>query len=311
MSRKYRLSRGDCLGFLSTQGENSVDSVVTDPPYGINFKEKNWDASVPSVAVWEQCLRITKPGGYLLAFGASRKYHRLAVAVEDAGWEIKDCLMWMYGSGFSRGTRLKPGYEPIVLAKRPTRLTVKQCQANYGTGALNIEASRTPAGRRPANVILDEEAARLLDSQSGKRKSAYPGNEKKAEKYAGTALNDTSALWSHDTSGKSYSDEGGASRFFYCPKASVREREEGLGGEDKKDRRNIHTTVKPISLMRYLVRLVTPPGGLIVDPFMGSGTTGIAAILEGFRFHGMEKNQEYYEIAKKRMVHFSRKCKGN
>jgi len=311
-TKRYKLSRRDCIRVLSLLESDSVDSIVTDPPYGINFKEEDWDSAVPGVAVWEQCLRVLKPGGYLLAFGAPRTYHRLAVAIEDAGWEIKDCLMWLYGSGFSRGTtRLKPGYEPIVLAKKPTRLTVAQCLATYGTGELNIEASRTAAGRRPANVILDEEAASLLDDQSGERKSAYPGKEEAAVSYAGSKVNDTSTFWSHGTSGKSYSDSGGASRFFYCPKASVTEREEGLGGNGKKDRKNTHTTVKPISLMRYLTRLVTPQGGQVLDPFMGSGTTGIASILEDFRFHGIEKNSEYYDIAKRRMIYFREKLKGN
>jgi site-specific DNA-methyltransferase (adenine-specific) len=359
----HTLHLGDCRIVLATLDDNSIDSIVCDPPYELGFMGKAWDNSgiAYDVTVWRQCLRVLKPGGHLVAFGGSRTYHRLAVAIEDAGFEIRDQIQWIYGSGFPKsldvskamdkqagatrevvgskhganllksnafadrainghnpnvaitapstdlakqwqgwGTALKPAHEPAVLARKPLCGTVADNVTTWGVGALNIDKTRVGGepGRWPANVILDEDAAKALDAQSG----------------------------------------GGASRFFYTAKASKAEREAGLDGMIKKrdigsnqrgisldshfrtdprspnggyenkpqePRANHHPTVKPLSLMRYLVRLVTPKGGKVLDPFMGSGSTGCAAVLEGMDFVGIDITPEYVAIAQKRIDYYA------
>jgi DNA modification methylase len=487
---------GDCLSVMPTLPAESVDAIVCDPPYGLSFMGKNWDHGIPGVAFWAAALRVAKPGAHLVAFGGTRTFHRLACAIEDAGWEIRDTLSWMYGSGFPKsldvskaldkaagaageyggpkseahagwiergkmrgdhgheghqrpwmddpaavdrnarqylpatdaakqwagwGTALKPAWEPIILARKPLSGTVAQTVTQWGTGAINVDACRigsdtiqtnrytpgrdmtsfhgsqagneyvssTHAGRWPANVVLSHSdqcrevgtreakrntrtgdhvgrgertdglrylsngvgnsttsvpetvpawicekncPVRLLDEQGGERKGggkAGPRNTDTSEEYWGeggggyTSVG-RSASFHHDT--------GGASRFFYTAKASRREREAGLEGmpqakvtdADKwatNDRRsgtdrqptewrqspvsNSHPTVKPLALMRWLCRLVTPPGGVILDPFTGSGSTGCAAVLEGFRFLGIEQEAEYVAIAERRIAHWA------
>lgn len=373
-----RVFHGDCREVLAGLPDNSVDSIVTDPPYELGFMGKKWDSSgiAYDLTVWGECLRVLKPGGHLLAFGGTRTWHRLAVAVEDAGFEIRDNIAWMYGSGFPKsldvskaidkaitapttpeakhwagwGTALKPAHEPIVVARKPLTGTVAETVLEWGTGGLNIDGSRiahkseadrasaTPGGRVttnskthalpgveggvrreierpdtllgrwPANVILDEYTADLLDQQSGTLKSGAVDQSKI------TAENRIYGALPKNRSKVFAASEGGASRFFYCAKASKRDRNEGLedlpeqvgqrthdGGEDTRVRplpanRNIHPTVKPTTLMRYLVKLVTPTGGTVLDPFTGSGSTGKAAILEGFDFVGVELTEDYLPI---------------
>lgn len=284
--------------------DNSIDSVVTDPPYELGFMGKSWDKSgiAFSPAVWQEVLRVLKPGGHLLAFSGSRTYHRMAVAVEDAGFEIRDQIMWIYGSGFPKshnlkgewegwGTALKPAHEPIVVARKPLIGTVAENILAYGAGGLNIDGTRVgngtdraSGGRWPANVIHDgsDEVLELFpDTKSGK-----PSN-----------IRGTGGIWSEGNGipiGPQYGDAGSAARFFYCAKASKKDRNEGLD-------RNHHPTVKPTELMRYLCRLVTPPNGTVLDPFMGSGSTGKACVLEGFDFIGIDKTPEYVEIAQQRI----------
>jgi site-specific DNA-methyltransferase (adenine-specific) len=272
--------------------------------------------------------RVLKPGGYVLAFGGTRTFHRLTCGIEDAGFEIRDCLSWLYGQGFPKslnvgngqGTALKPAWEPIILARKPTIGTVAANILRHSTGALNIDACRigdddtrrvkeggrnqfpheddawTPKtvtvgsdlGRWPANVVLDEEAAAMLDEQSGQLTSGnFPAvrHSPKTRDVYGLGFGDQ-CLVHRGT------DSGGASRFFYTAKPSRAERGEG----------NDHPTVKPLALMRYLVRLVTPPGGVVLDPFMGSGTTGMACAAEGLRFVGIEREAEYVEIAERRIA---------
>ena len=382
------LLHGDCLLELWQFDGSSIDSVVTDPPYGLKFMGKQWDYDVPSVDVWREVLRVLKPGGYLLSFGGTRTYHRMVVAIEDAGFEIRDQIQWLYGSGFPKslniskaidkaagaereylgegkyssrkptkysggnaleiskndprlghpqtapatddakqwdgyGTALKPANEPIVLARKP--LSEKTVAANvlkWGVGGLNIDGCRVETsditgrkqyeskgwkntssmtgsvtddwkkGRFPANVILDESVAAMLDKQSlaGGMHSAgkYCDRHDKTSKHNGVEFLNSDGALRHQTR---IGDTGGASRFFYCAKASKRERGEG----------NKHPTVKPIKLMQYLCRLVTPAGGIVLDPFMGSGTTGIAAIHEGFGFIGVERDSDSFETAKRRV----------
>jgi len=340
----------DCinnLDALPAMDAGCVDAIVTDPPYGLAFMGKAWDKTLPDPQTWVEALRVLKPGGHALIFGAPRLYHRLACAVEDAGFEIRDVLMWMFGSGFPKslnvskaiaapatpeaaawagwGTALKPAYEPILLVRKPLIGTVAQNVLTHGTGGINVDACRVdgakPAttrgaggqhgfysggaqgrieddgrGRWPANVIMDEEAGAILDEQSGIRTthSGIVKSHHAAMGYSGSA--------GFAGERQVRADSGGASRFFYCPKASRSEREAGLEATDGQ-RANAHPTVKPIALMEWLVRLVTPPGGLVLDPFCGSGSTGVACARLGVRFLGLELDPDYAAIARRRIEH--------
>lgn len=409
------LHLGDCLEVLRGLPDGSVDAVVTDPPYGINFMGKAWDGAaieeaaqrerasgrampprltgspdnanrslVPRsgsafanrageagaydfsprgnrafqawVEAWAaECLRVLKPGGHLLSFGGTRTYHRLTCGIEDAGFEIRDQLAWLFGQGFPKshnldgglGTALKPAHEPIAVARKPLAGTVAANVAAHGTGALNIDACRiegakaggsggaplkfggdnarpfhetaaprdfdTSLGRWPANVLLDETAAAVLDEQTGESVSRI------GQPRAGVSGDG----WGMTATGAEYADRGGASRFFYCAKVGRAERNAGLDGFKARplnwssgeqspgtfqgegtDRsaRNHHPTVKPIDLMRWLIRLVTPPGGLVLDPFLGSGSTGCAAALEARAFIGIEREPDYMAIAAARIA---------
>jgi DNA modification methylase len=361
-----RLMLGDCLERLREMEDCSVDSVVTDPPYGLSFMGKKWDYDVPSEDIWRECLRVLKPGGHLLAFAGTRTQHRMAVRIEDAGFEIRDMIAWVYGSGFPKshnlkdgwdgwGTALKPALEPITVARKP--LGEKTVAANvlaHGTGAINVDgcrvgtetiqtnrytpgrdmtsfhgsqagneyASSTHAGRWPANLIhdgSDEVVGLFPDAKSG-----GSGNDK--IKVGGNCY----GKYKDRKGGQQPPSSGSAARFFYCAKTSKRDRNEGLDGFEVKapayesyrenldakggdtpfagagrsgiDLKNHHPTVKPTALMRYLCRLVTPPEGIVLDPFMGSGSTGKAAMLEGFQFIGIERDAEYFEIATNRIA---------
>jgi site-specific DNA-methyltransferase (adenine-specific) len=421
-----RIELGDCLEVLKTIPDNSVSSVVTDPPYGLSFMNKQWDYDVPSVEIWKECLRVLKPGGHLLAFSGSRTYHRMAVRIEDAGFEIRDQIMWVYGSGFPKshnigkavdkllgndrevvehrdgtqhlktvnsndgwkrpideerilngynitkgtsewegwGTALKPSHEPIVMARKPlSEKTVALNVLRWGTGGINIDDSRVDnsdmkiphnanelqtdkpkhhagamtgtigkiqvhnsEGRFPANIIFDEEAGQVLDQQSGFSKTNCKSGivEGKEANIFNDGLNKTTGHKKKMIVGN-YKDEGGASRFFYCPKASKKDRDEGLDVFDDKERytsigqrdgtsfrdngtqilpaicKNNHPTVKPTALMEYLIKLVTPKGGTVMDCFLGSGSTGKAAVRNGFDFIGIERDEEYIKIAEARI----------
>lgn len=304
---------------------NSIDFIVTDPPYGLNFMGKHWDHGIPGKEFWEQALRICKPGSWMATFGGTRTHHRLMCSIEDAGWEIRDCMMWLYGQGFPKshnkfgfagyGTALKPAWEPIILAMKPLDGTFAQNAEKWGVAWINIDelrvksekrplinsdrqegnntygkglsgsfqAGTTSLGRWPANIILDEEAGLILDKQSG--------------------IN--------------------ASRFFYCAKASSAEKNEGLEGMTlqetgiknssgrgfsernpyaKRLNYNNHPTVKPLSLMKYIIKLLAPPGNpILLDPFCGSGTTILAAKQLGIKAIGIELEKEYCDIAEKRI----------
>lgn len=380
----------DCTEWLSKLPDASIDACVTDPPYELDFMSKAWDRTGISFKpeIWAEVCRVLKPGGHILAFGGTRTYHRIACAIEDGGFDIRDCLSWLYGSGFPKSlnvslaidkalgvestitgsrvltgnagvdtktkggtytagksvsenvevptkvatspegqrwagwqTALKPAWEPIILGRKPLAGTVARNVLEHGTGAINIDACRvgdsggckhsptsglsgsadgtlnnawSPTipglGRHPANVILDPEAAAHLDEQAP-----------------------------------------GVSRYFYSPKASTREREAGLdhfhkasageltgraegsaglnnpragAGRTSKGRANRHPTVKPIALMRYLIKLVVPPDGIVIDPFVGSGTTAIAAAMEGVKFGGCELDTDYVEIARARVAYW-------
>jgi site-specific DNA-methyltransferase (adenine-specific) len=360
-----KLLLGDCLDKLKELEDNSVDSIVTDPPYGLSaapnsgksskggFMGKQWDYDVPSVDIWKECLRVLKPGGHLLAFAGTRTYHRMAVRIEDAGFEIRDMISWLYGSGFPKsmdiskqidkkledtelsqklegwGTALKPAHEPVVMARNPLEEnTVVDNVLKYGTGGINIDGSRISTdetitnhsrssesavskgkygdsreqdthqtdgqklGRFPANIILDEEAGKILDEQSGLDRGAAAPVKRGHDGSSNGIYGDYAQKGDDGLTFRG--DTGGASRFFYCPKVSKRERNEG-------GIVNNHITVKPVDLMLYLIRLVTPKGGVTLDPFMGSGSTGKAAVRGGFDFIGIEREEEYFEIAEARI----------
>jgi site-specific DNA-methyltransferase (adenine-specific) len=327
---RMKLINADCIAAMKEMHSNSIDSIVTDPPYELGFMGKSWDASgiAFNIEVWKEALRILKPGGHLIAFSGSRTYHRMAVAIEDAGFQIRDQIMWIYGSGFPKsrnlkdewqgwGTALKPAHEPMVLARKPLISTVANNVLKFGVGALNIDASRVEGklegdpnrftktdgdsfnsfsteqpivrqeGRWPANVIHDgsDEVVALFPDVKGKlpftRLSNFRFNVGETE--TGAKFSSQAGL----------DDSGSAARFFYCSKASKRDRNEGA--------LNNHPTVKPTSLMQYLVKLVTPPNGTVLDPFMGSGSTGKACVYEGFDFIGIDQSAEYVEIAQARI----------
>lgn len=353
--------------------ENSVDAIVTDPPYGLSFMGKRWDYDVPSVEIWAECLRVLKPGGHLLAFAGTRTQHRMAVRIEDAGFEIRDMIAWVYGSGFPKsldvskaidkaagaerevvgvhkrhgggsavsgsmsgqlgiasdlpltapatdaarqwqgwGTALKPALEPITVARKPLVGTVAENVLEHGTGALNIDGCRvegrertdyglTNSTRSAGNTYGEPSASADFDASKGR----WPAN------------------LIHDGSDDVAEVFGDPARFFYCAKASKSDRNAGCEHLEAKQyshdgretpienayqrnnsvAQNNHPTVKPTDLMRYLCRLVTPPGGVVLDPFMGSGSTGKAAMLEGFKFIGCELSPEYLAIANTRIAH--------
>lgn len=299
---------GDAAEMMATLEPSSIGPCVTDPPYGLRFMQAKWDHGIPGPLYWQAVRHVLKPGGYLLAFGGTRTYHRLTCAIEDAGFEIRDCLMWMYGSGFPKGKGcLKPGWEPIILARKPGPspwLNVDGCRlegiknvpasprktGNSGYGKFAPEdgtgSGHNPLiGRWPANVVLDEEAAALLDEQSG---DLLPGRF--------PATRTTSSVFQRNPQGETgfsrSTDAGGASRFFYVAKASTAERGQG----------NDHPTVKPLALMSWLVKLVTPPGGTVLDPFCGSGSTLIAADRLGFDCIGIDNDPHHIEIARRRIA---------
>jgi site-specific DNA-methyltransferase (adenine-specific) len=363
---------------MRTMPDNSVDAVVTDSPYGLAFMGKKWDYDVPSVAIWEQCLRVLKPGGHLLAFAGTRTQHRMACRIEDAGFEIRDMIAWVYGSGFPKsldvskaidkaagalrhegknfradggsgtasyrptinpraytppapatpeaqqwsgwGTALKPALEPITMARKPLAGTVAANVLEHGTGALNVDGCRVgiedmsgqwdrewsdnrgemgsrypqtgrvagktvPPGRWPANLLHDgsDEVVGLfpMTTSGGGNgiRSELPNTCMSGKNYARVTVDGQPP------------SSGSAARFFYTAKASRDDRDDG----------NTHPTVKPTDLMRYLCRLATPPGGVVLDPFMGSGSTGKAAMLEGFEFIGIEREPSYHAIAEQRI----------
>lgn len=294
----HELHHGNCLDILRTMPDASVDAVVTDPPYGLSFMGKRWDYDVPSVEIWEQCLRVLKPGGYLLAFAGTRTQHRMAVRIEDAGFEIRDMIAWMYGSGFPKshnlqddrqgwGTALKPAMEPITMARKPFKGTVADNVQAYGTGAINIDGCRIgKSKRKPASPC----------KKSGYKPGALPDDIPRNVNTS--AWNTNIGRWPanvlHDGCDDVMRGMGEAARFFYTPKACKEDRDDGCEN-------NSHPTVKPTDLMRYLCRMVTPPGGIVLDPFTGSGSTGRGAVLEGFRFIGCEMDADYIEIAKARI----------
>jgi DNA modification methylase len=328
---------GDCRDVLPSLG--AFSACVTDPPYGLKFMGEGWDHQVPGAEFWRL---VDAP--FLLAFGGTRTHHRMACAIEDAGWQIHDCLMWLYGQGFPKGkTCLKPAYEPIILARHGAPwLNIDGCridpdasslrvrhntgggQIGWATGKHQNDSGGSPLGRWPANVLLDEDAAALLDEQSGELTITGFRTEASRSRWTDGASPLPGSGRTNAKLTEYPGDSGGASRFFYCAKASRSERNAGCEGLPQViaptaveghrgnptaksgervylPRGNHHPTVKPLALMRWLVRLVTPDGGTVLDPFCGSGSTLIAALREGRAAVGIELNERYCEIAAKRL----------
>ena len=363
---------GDCRARIRELETESVDSIVTDPPYELGFMGKSWDASgiAYDIDVWRECLRVLKPGGHLLAFSGSRTYHRMTVAIEDAGFEIRDQIMWLYAVGFPKshdvskaidreagaeisndgyipngknsthghgwgggrkatitapatpeaarwqgwGTALKPAHEPICVARKPLRGTVAANVLAYGTGAINVDGCRVGTDGGGTQCTNRDEAGRCKGHRNAGRSTSgetLHGPDTHGGRWPANVI--------HDGSEDATAGLGSAARFFYSAKASKADRDEGMEGWEevrvfgdggasldgisatRTGRANYHPTVKPTDLMRYLVRLVTPPGGLVLDPFTGSGSTGKAAVLEGMRFIGCELSPEYAAIAEARI----------
>jgi site-specific DNA-methyltransferase (adenine-specific) len=297
-NERWQVRRGDAFKLLQEIPPRSVDAVVTDPPYGIGLRSAPWDA-VSSYESWaerwaSECARVLKPGGHLLAFGAPRMVHRLAIGLEAGGLELRDQLIWLYGSGVpksrsygGRASCLKPGYEPILMARAALAESVTSTDEEFGTGLLEVDAARLAGGRWPCNVALSHTT------------SCGPAGCTRA---CPAGMLDRSTPRSRP------------SRFYYCAKASRAEREAGCnhlprrsvavyGSRTRRPRQNTHPTVKPVALMRWLVRLGCPPSGLVLDPFAGSGSTGIACLAEGRRFIGLEREREYAAIARARLGH--------
>lgn len=309
-TRAWALIEGDALRLLETMPAHSVDAIVTDPPYGIGFAGHAWDGRSIRKATGQglspaeafqrwtsqwaaQCRRVLKSGGHLIAFGAPRTFHRLASGIEDSGLEVRDQLLWLYSTGApksrrlpgGRATNLKPAYEPILLARTPLEGTVQGTIDTWGTGALNIDATSIgKGGHWPANVTLSHAPdcpAALIDAGSdGPSRLLFGAKAPNAEREAGCEQLPQSA------------------RALFTGK-----------GRSPRLRANIHPTVKPLALMRWLVRLVTPPGGVVLDPFAGSGSTGIAALLEGRTFLGIEREGEYVDIACARLTHWAHRAR--
>jgi site-specific DNA-methyltransferase (adenine-specific) len=368
---RARIIVGDCRAIMATLPDASVDAVVCDPPYELGFMGKAWDASgiAYDLEVWRQALRVLKPGGHLLAFSGSRTYHRMACAIEDAGFEIRDQIMWVYGSGFPKsldvskaidkaagserevvgfaaakalqqtakvgtraygdfagslgnitapatdaarqwagwGTALKPAHEPICMARKPLQGTVAANVLRHGTGAINVDGCRVEG---PMTGSWGGKQASSI-GYSGTVPSGFATEQHVAGRWPANFI--------HDGSDEATAGLGEAARFFYTPKAGREDREEGCDEHElvrrtdgremehhtprlrTSERRNHHPTVKPTDLMRYLVRMVTPLGGTVLDPFTGSGSTGRAAMLEGVQFIGCELSPEYAEIARARI----------
>lgn len=322
----YSLTHGDVLEVLKTLPANSYEGGFCDPPYGLDFMGKDWDQNVPGVEVWQEMLRVCKPGAYLMAFGSPKTFHRLTCHIEDAGWKIRDTLCWLYGEGFpksqkfsegitqysshgdlverfrGRGTTLKPAWEPIVLAMKPKCGSYAKNAALFGCGGLNIDGCRIGAsslkrighGRWPANLLLDEEAAGLLDKQSGHTRSRR-GRRRQEDRVIGNG-NTMNCFVSRYSAVEGYDDEGGASRMFYVAKASKSERE-GTS----------HPAVKPLRLCEHLARLILPPqrstDRRLLVPFSGSGSEMIGAINAGWdHVRGIEKDEEYRKTSLNRLA---------
>lgn len=278
---------GDCLEVMAGMPARSVDAIVTDPPYGLGFMGREWDALPPGREWAEACRRVLKPGAHLVAFGGTRTWHRLVCSLEDAGFEVRDTLVWLHGNGMPKSRALlKPAWEPATLCRVPLEAPLAQNVTAWGTGTLNLDACRPASGRWPANVVVDPDAAAAIDAHAGERSTSSGRIARNADADGRHSY----GTFAGGVDGVGYGDYGGPARFYYCAKAAPAERGDG----------NDHPTVKPLDLMRWLVRLVVPAGGVVLDPFAGSGSTLVAATMEGVESVGIERDAHYCEVARRR-----------
>jgi site-specific DNA-methyltransferase (adenine-specific) len=286
-----RLYKGDCLTGLTKLADNSVDSIVTDPPYELGIYGKSWDRTgiAYNVEMWQQCVRVLKPSGALISFGGSRTYHRMATAVEDAGFEIRDQLLWVYAEAMPKLNNLKPAHEPMVLARKPFSGTIAASVKEWGTGTLNIDQCRVP--REEGDVSY---------GGYGNAEIGFGGGNGRDVKWVASTTDRWPANFIHDGSGEVLANlPKGAGRYFYCAKPSKAERTAGLSKGQGVEAR--HPCQKPLTLLSYLISLVTPEGGCVLDPFLGSGSTAVAAVLGGYEWRGCEMTSEYYSQISKRV----------
>jgi site-specific DNA-methyltransferase (adenine-specific) len=274
----HQIHTGDNQTILKTFDENSLDGCVTDPPYGMGMEE--WDGSVPTTETWQEVLRVLKPGAFCLSFCSPELYHRMAMNVEQAGFRIMDMINWIVTTKMAKTNRLKPAHEPIVVAQKPFTGTIRENSDKWGTGMITIDGARVPwDGRPPTGWTRGGHQRRVFgksDTQSDRAKD-------------GTMDANPDGRYPSDVMG--HFDQPDIQKYFYAPRVTRREKGEY----------NDHPTVKPINLMRYLVRIYTPAGGKVLDPFNGTGTTGIASIQEGRSYVGIELSEHYREISEQRI----------
>ncbi len=275
---KFSILNGDCLEVMRSMPDNSVDACITDPPYGMGMEE--WDHSVPTKEIWKEALRILKPGGYCLSFCSPQLYHRMACAVEDAGFKVKDQIMWMVTTKMPKKNHLKQAHEPIVVAQKPFKGTIKANFEKWGTGVLDVQNTRVPwEGKPPTGWVKDGHK---------RRKFGKKGKTTGTQAEFGKVDANPDGRYPSNIIGEVLPEH---QKYFYAPRVTRKERGEY----------NDHPTPKPISLMSYLIRVYSPEGSKIIDPFCGSGSTGIAALAEGREFIGIDLSEHYCEISERRI----------
>tara|TARA_R110000787_G_scaffold151754_1_gene265476 strand:+ start:948 stop:1799 length:852 start_codon:yes stop_codon:yes gene_type:complete len=273
----YSILHGECQQTLSEIDENSFHACITDPPYGMGMEK--WDHAVPTVDIWEEVYRVLRPGAFCLSFCSPELYHRMAVAVEDAGFVIKDQIMWMTTTKMPKHNRLKPAHEPIVVAQKPFKGTIKDNHEKWGCGMIDTDNTRIPWDKKPPTGWVKGGAKRRTFGKEGKTTGT--------QKEFGTVDANPAGRYPSNIIGEVQSAH---QKYFYAPRATRKE----------KGDYNNHPTVKPVSLMSYLVRIYAPESSTVIDPFCGSGTTGVACIREERDFVGIDMTEEYVEIANKR-----------
>ena len=281
MKRTYTLICSDNITAMRSMADNSVDACITDPPYGMEIAGVGWDHNVPPVETWREVYRVLKPGAFVLSFCAPEFYHRMAVAVEDAGFLPKDMVVWMVTTKMAKTNRLKPAHEPIFVAQKPLDGTIDGNYAKWGCGKINTATTRVPWDGKPPTGWI----------KGGTQRRAFGGDVAKASDQEVKEIEDANPNGRYPSNIIGYFDDPDHQKYFYAPRATRKERGEY----------NDHPTPKPISLMRYLCRVYAPKGGLVLDPFVGSGTTGIGALQEDCNFVGIDMNQHYIDISEQRI----------
>jgi len=278
---RHKILNGDCLDILRELKDNTVDSCITDPPYGMGME--HWDHSVPSVEIWREVLRVLKPGAFCLSFCSPQLYHRMATAVEDAGFDIRDQIMWMVTTKMPKKNRLKPAHEPIVVAQKPFKGSIQQNFDEWGVGAIDVLNTRVPwDGKPPTGWVKDGHKRRTFGKDgktTGTQKEFGKVDANPDGRYPSNIIGEV--MPPHQ-------------KYFYAPRVTRKERGEY----------NDHPTPKPIALMAYLSKIYCPPDRLVLDPFCGSASTGLGALKEGRRFLGIEREEKYVSISEKRIQQY-------